>query len=700
MLEQKTMSPGRLLMPVGIVLAFLSAGCLGSSSDSSDDDAGDSGYTGRFITDKGLAWAGRRELDTETYGALFDHYRSLGYMQIDVEARPAGHGQVRYAMVWRENPDGREWRQNRNMSPAGMAERMDERAEQGMRALDVEGYIRGENLEHAAIWVENVEGLKWQARWNLDEQEFSDFALLMELLGYRPIDINVYDTPEGVQWAGVWYENVDDLEWAMHDGMTREQYLQKGDEKSSAGYIMIDYESYRTPAGQLYAGIWVRPNDYGAYQIRTGRNELGYANLFREYADDGYRLVDFSNYNTPEIDRYAGIWIENADRLFYEHKDDITEEIEDHQEEYDTTGISVAIFHDGQLVYRQGFGNADDEVGKVAHGRTVYNAASISKVLGSTLAAKLEAEGELRDGTSVDLDLSLNTSSYLSNVQDPESGEYLGSIPAHHDHTLEELMAHIGCVPHYKDSDNPDDPYIANRSGHYETATRALTTRAAEDENLDDGLEAVWDVDLLPGCTIGEDRNYSTGAFTFIAAAMEQETGRSINQLMREELFEPYGMRDTRVMFETSILPNRYDRAVPYSNNGDPAEYGNNSWKVLGGGIESTPLDLARFGQRLLDGDIVDQDTRDNRLWSPVGSGCNWPSGGKCRNGLGWRVYHSFVEHGGSWTGARSNLRIYPDDDLVIAIMSNKVRDEAGDDGTAQNQRALTAKIANIIGSD
>ena len=74
------------------------------------------------------------------------------------------------------------------------------------------------------------------------------------------------------------------------------------------------------------------------------------------------------------------------------------------------------VIRNGQVIYRRGFGFADVNGGKVAHGETVYNAASVAKVIGATLAGKLEAEDRLRDGTTFSLDL------YEQDVLLPDEG--------------------------------------------------------------------------------------------------------------------------------------------------------------------------------------------------------------------------------------------------------------------------------------
>jgi CubicO group peptidase (beta-lactamase class C family) len=100
---------------------------------------------------------------------------------------------------------------------------------------------------------------------------------------------------------------------------------------------------------------------------------------------------------------------------------------------------------------------------------------------------------------------------------------------------------------------------------------------------------------------------------------------------------------------------------------------------VLGGGLQIDAPDLARFGWFVLNGWVVSDSVRDNRLWRSLTDGLRtWSN---TRNnappvGLAWEVRNRngrrVAEHGGSWVGARSHLAVYRDDGLVIAILSNQ----------------------------
>ncbi len=195
-------------------------------------------------------------------------------------------------------------------------------------------------------------------------------------------------------------------------------------------------------------------------------------------------------------------------------------------------------------------------------------------------------------------------------------------------------------------------------------------------------VQSIWNTQLVTSCTIGTTQSYSTPALTFVAAVLERATGRTINQLLQEELFTPYGLSSMRVQYASATLPANYDRATPYDESNNEVSYTNSSWKVLGGGIETSAVDLARFGWKVLNAEILSADARDNRLWTRVNPNRAY--------GLGWALTDDnngrrTAEHNGSWTGAASFLRVYRDDGLVITIMSNRTGHTVGDVRTLAN---------------
>ena len=598
---------------------------------------------------KGLAWASHRDLTSSQFSSKFKQYSDQGMMMIDVDAYKVGNS-LRYSMVWRENTDNRAWAEHRNLSSSAYYAKWKYYRDRGYRPLDIAAYKSGKSTLFAGIWVKNTEGIGWSSYRNLTSKRYGEIFTERSKAGYRLVDMEVYETSSGLRYTAIWYRNSDRRSWAQLRNMSRDQYQKEVNERSKKGYMVVDYETYKNGKKRQYAAIWEKKPGY-AREVRTNRSATEFANLWREYRDKGYRLIDFERYGND----YGGIWIENNSRYRYSRKSQLDNRIIEYRNDNDLPGISVSIIRNGTTIYRRGFGFADVGKKKVAHSQTVYNSASVAKVLGGTLAAKLESEQTLKNGARFNLDLSDRTS------------DYLDDMPSHHTHTVEQLFSHLGCVAHYTST-----PKISNQTKHY--------------TNAKDAVESIWKTGLRNNCTIGTSNRYSTAAFTFAAAVMEHATGRTINQLLHNELFTPHDL-NMRVQFSSSKLPSNYERAVPYNDKNNKTSYQNNSWKVIGGGIESSAYELARFGWKVLDGEIIDATTRDNRLWQRVNPART--------NGLAWYVKTSggrrVAEHGGSWTGARSFIRVYRDDGLVIAIMSNRNEHDVDDvDG-------LATDLANIV---
>lgn len=596
---------------------------------------------------KGLAWASFRDLTSQEFSDKFTEYSGQGYILIDVDGY-AMSGGTRYSMIWEKNTENRAWAEHRNLTSTQYNTYWTQYKDAGYRPHDIEAYPLNGGVYWAGIWVKNTEGFPWSSHRGLTSAEFGTLFTEKSNAGYRLADIEAYESGSGLRWTAIWYKNTDNRPWAELRNLTREQYQAEVDAKSAQGYTVVDYESYTAPEGQRYAAIWEKKPGF-AYKVLTNRTELEFANLWRQNLDEGFRLVDFERYDTPSGARYGGIWAENDSRYAYNRKSKLDSIISDYRSDNNIPGISVAVIRNGTILYRKGFGFADVAGGKVAHGQTVYNSASVSKLFGGTLAAKLEDEERLRDGTTFSLDLTQRTDSYLDGMPNA-NGSGTVNTPNQHTHTVQQLLSHLSCVAHYGTT-----PGIADQTTHYTNASAAV--------------QSIWNTGLVssPPCTIGNTWSYSTHAFTFAGAVLEQATGRTINQLLQNEIFTPYGLSGIRVTYSTSTLPADYDRAVPYLNSTTATSYSNNSWKVLGGGIEGHAVDMARFGWKVLNGEIVAPAARDGRMWTRVNPNRT--------HGLGWSIVNvggrRVAEWNGVSTGARSYLRCYRDDGLVVAVLSN-----------------------------
>lgn len=617
-------------------------------------------YAGEPSFAKNVGWLSYRDLTDDAFHDKFEQYKK-DYIMIDLDAYETSGG-TRFSMVWEKNSSGRAWAEYRNMTSDAYHDKWEDFKTKGYRPVDIECYRVGNSMRYGGIWIKNTEGYSWSSKRDMTKAQYEAYITEQKGEGRKMIDLEMYATGSGIRYAAIWVKNHDNADWKEVHGLDRDDYQAKLDDLTGKGYVVTNFDSY-TDGGQRYAFVCEKRSGI-AYQVRTGRTEVEYANLWREYRDRGYRIIDFECYSTPDGMRYGGIWIDNNSTIFnYNKKDELDNLITKYKNDNNLPGISVAIVRNGEMIYRRGFGFADKEDNKVAHGETIYLSASVSKLFSGTLAVKLQDEGKLRNGTSVSLNLNNPIKNYLTNVT--KSDGSVVTIPAKHTQTVAQLYSHLGCIKHY---DGPEPATM-----QYNKAIDALTQ--------------IWNADLLPGCTIGTNRNYSTHAHTYLAAVLEKVTGRTSSQLVKSELADPYGLGTLRVQFTTASIPYDYERAKPYNDDNSSSSYGNNSWKVFGGGIELSAVDLAMFGWKVLNGQIVKPAARDNVLWTRVKS--DQP------NGIAWEVRdiggRRVAEHNGSFNGARAELRVYRDNGLSIAIMSNRTNHTVDDVGT------LATKIGDIV---
>jgi CubicO group peptidase (beta-lactamase class C family) len=238
---------------------------------------------------------------------------------------------------------------------------------------------------------------------------------------------------------------------------------------------------------------------------------------------------------------------------------------------------------------------------------------------------------------------------------------YAPEIPVHHTHTLAELASNRGGVGHY------DELGLGTVNTQYDTALEAG--------------ELFWDEPLLS--EPGTDYHYSTHGYTLLGAGIEGATGDPIGDVINDEFTVGLNLPTLRV--EDRSQPNSF-RATLYNNNNTEATPDNISWKVLGGGLEASAYDLVRFGMKLMNGQILSSASLDE-LWTV-------PEPDNVAYALGWNIGTQqgarVAGKDGVQRGANTYLRLFPELDLAIVVLSNR-------SGGGHNAGTLARDIADVI---
>jgi len=572
-------------------------------------------YQGSHHTD----WASFRDLTTDEYVDKLNEYKALGYRPFDVEIK--GGLSKRYSIIFNKSADNRAWGIHTTLTHNEFADKWAQYKNDGYIPVDIETYRTGGDNYYGGIWVKNKENRLWHSYRNQTGDDFHEKFLEMKAQGFRPIDLDGAYLGTKLRFSSIWVRNTEQFEWAVRRNVSSSDFGAEFDQYIAQGFKPYKISGYNNGFTTYFATIWIKEgNDQRALKRDLTDNE--FHNHWLDYRDRGFRLVSVASYSTAFGTRYAGIWRENLpERIDWSKRSTIDSLASQYHLDTNAAGTSYAIIHKGVLRYLRGFGEADKWNNKRAHGNTVYRLASVSKAVTGTLGFVLEDKGSIN--------LSNKTRSILT------------SLPSHHkNHLLEQLLSNRSKIRHYKSNDPVS--FLGNVSDAWE----------AVESFMDDPL-------------VSEDYLYSTHAYTVFAAALEKKTGKTFCSLLKTAIATPQNLK---LRCENRDLDDS-DRSKVYSvfaGASVPAIADNLSWKYAGGGMESSALDLASFGQALLEGKIMSR-TRVTKMTTKPDNLKNYAYGWD----TGTHAGHAYYAKGGAQTGANSYIRIYPNQDLIIVILSN-----------------------------
>ena len=296
-------------------------------------------------------------------------------------------------------------------------------------------------------------------------------------------------------------------------------------------------------------------------------------------------------------------------------------------------GVSVAVVENGQYEWAQGFGFADLENNVPASEFTLYRLASISKSLTATGAMQLWERNQL------DLDAPVQ--------------KYCPAFPQKPwPISTRQVMGHIGGIRHYK-TEMQSDPEGGNTK-HFDDPIRA-------------GIDFVKDDPLVaqPGTSF----HYSTQGYTLVGCVMEGASSMKYVDYMRQNVFIPAGMAQTRADDRFAVIPYR-TRFYQKDDSGTVknADFLDSSYKIPGGGWLSSAVDMAHFEVAILNDKLIRRSTRD-LMWTTLK-----PTDGKEDNyGLGWGLNSAIPAwgHTGGQQGTSTAFAVAPTYRAGVVVLTN-----------------------------
>jgi len=307
--------------------------------------------------------------------------------------------------------------------------------------------------------------------------------------------------------------------------------------------------------------------------------------------------------------------------------------------EQNLPGLSVAVGVGGEIVWTEGFGWADLDKQVPVAPETRFRIGTVSTVLTSAAAGVLLEKGRLK--------------------LDDEIQAYVPAFPKRPwPVTLRQVMGHVAGLR----SDGGDEgPLFAE---HCERPLDALPQFAQRPLLFEPGTRF----------------RYSRYGWIVVSAAIEAAAHEPFLRFMREQIFEPAGMHDTKADPGPAPAPGQASAYFPrFAANPrygpDPMRDLDYSCYAGSSVFVSTPADLVRYAIAIDRGTLI-QPATVRLLQMPQ----RLRSGQETGYGLGWEVATvalagkdtRMVGHDGdSLGGTVASLMTFPEHGIVVAVISN-----------------------------
>jgi CubicO group peptidase (beta-lactamase class C family) len=317
----------------------------------------------------------------------------------------------------------------------------------------------------------------------------------------------------------------------------------------------------------------------------------------------------------------------------------------------DVPGLSLAVVHDQDIVWSGAYGYADRERAAPATTKTIYSICSISKLFTSVGVMQLRDQGKLHLDDPV--------AEHLSWFDIEQAYPDAPAI------TVQSLLTHSSGLPR-----ESDYPYWTGPDFAFPSRDQIIERLASQ--------ETLYPADKY--------FQYSNLGLTLAGEIVAAVSGTPYGEYVRRNILDPLGLEDTSPEIPLDQKGKRM--ATGYGARGrdgvrEPLTFLQVRGIAPAAGFASTVEDLAAFAAwqfRLLEtgqSEILSANTlREMQRvhWVDPDWTTHW--------GLGFAVWRNddktFVGHGGSCPGYRSQLLLQTDDRIATVVMTNAMGVDAG----------------------
>jgi CubicO group peptidase (beta-lactamase class C family) len=290
---------------------------------------------------------------------------------------------------------------------------------------------------------------------------------------------------------------------------------------------------------------------------------------------------------------------------------------------------AVLVARDGEVLLARGYGYANDDLAAITR-HSLFDIGSVNKMFTAAAVLSLQDQGRL-------------------STDDTIAKFFLEAGPGAADITIHHLLTH--------------------------TSGRSDRRGAIQPLDFDDRDEAVRRFCASAAAGPAGDRfEYCNGGYIVLAAIIEQASGRSYEQAVRDLVLQPAGMAHSGFLDGAGLDPAQQTLRVtgpPHAaRRGLLLDKGIEpwAWGLRGaGGLVTCLDDLLAFDAAIREGRLLSDAARAQWLIPHKGGyACGWMIE---RTDEGHLKHH----HSGATRGYMAELRRYPEEGVIIAVLSNEI---------------------------
>ncbi|MBI5021587.1 MAG: beta-lactamase family protein [Ignavibacteriales bacterium] len=292
-------------------------------------------------------------------------------------------------------------------------------------------------------------------------------------------------------------------------------------------------------------------------------------------------------------------------------------------EDENVSSVSVAVAQHGKIIWEESFGMANREKQIKATPNTMYEIASIAKVYTTTALMILQERGLL--------DIDAPVESYLGDVKIKSFGVDASGV------TLRRIIQHTSGLP------------------------MLWGEPAGTDTNFPIMQKEIFDRFAILAFKPGERELYSNVGIGLLTYVIENVSGKSYSDFLKENIFLPLGLTYT---IRLTTPPSTDEYAQQYDHSGKPWTYNE--------GFYASADDLLRFGMFHLKNHLPDQrkilsDSTIDVMQTSIDPYSDFR--------LPWWVWEYEGYKTLVFTGASGTiLALLPEADLAIVVLANKMQ--------------------------